>query len=41
VEGNLSRYIENGYESLSFGRTEPQNESLRQFKKGWAAEEEF
>jgi lipid II:glycine glycyltransferase (peptidoglycan interpeptide bridge formation enzyme) len=33
-------YHENGYESLSFGRTEPQHESLRQFKKGWGVEEE-
>jgi len=32
-------YSTHGYESLSFGRTEPQNDGLRQFKKGWGAGE--
>jgi hypothetical protein len=28
-----------GYKSFCFGRTEPDNEGLRQFKKGWGAKE--
>ncbi len=28
-----------GYKVLSFGRTEPENEGLRQFKTGWSARE--
>jgi hypothetical protein len=28
-------YCENGFKSFSFGRTDMQNEGLRQFKKGW------
>ncbi len=32
---------ENGFEELSLGRTEWENEGLRQFKKGWGAEEDF
>ncbi|TSA44591.1 MAG: GNAT family N-acetyltransferase [Deltaproteobacteria bacterium] len=28
-----------GYRSLCFGRTEPENEGLRQFKSGWGARE--
>jgi len=28
-----------GFESFSFGRTEPENEGLLQFKRGWGAEE--
>jgi hypothetical protein len=28
-----------GYKTLSFGRTEPENEGLRQFKAGWGARE--
>ena len=32
-------YCENGYKSLSFGRTDMGNEGLRRFKKGWGAEE--
>ena len=32
-------YCNNGHESLSFGRTALQNEGLRQFKNGWAAQE--
>jgi hypothetical protein len=32
-------YCENGYRSLSFGRTDMDNEGLRQFKKGWGAKE--
>ena len=30
---------EHGYKSLCFGRTEPQNAGLRQFKAGWGARE--
>ena len=32
-------YQKNGYHSLTFGRTEPQNDGLRQFKSGWGTEE--
>ena len=28
-----------GYKTLSFGRTEPENQGLRQFKAGWGAQE--
>lgn len=31
---------ENGYKSLCFGRTEPDNDGLRQFKMGWGTEED-
>ena len=31
---------EKGYKALSFGRTEPENEGLRQFKTGWGAREQ-
>jgi len=34
-------YSGNGYETLSFGRTEPENDGLRQFKAGWGAREEI
>jgi hypothetical protein len=30
---------EHGYRTLCFGRTEPENEGLRQFKAGWGARE--
>jgi lipid II:glycine glycyltransferase (peptidoglycan interpeptide bridge formation enzyme) len=30
---------DNGFKSLCFGRTEPENEGLRQFKAGWGARE--
>jgi len=33
-------YVQNGFRSLSFGRTEPENEGLLQFKRGWGATEE-
>ncbi len=32
-------YCRKGYTQFCFGRTEPENEGLRQFKKGWGAEE--
>jgi hypothetical protein len=32
-------FYDKGYKSLSFGRTEPENEGLRQFKAGWGARE--
>lgn len=32
-------YQKNGYHTITFGRTEPQNEGLRQFKAGWGTEE--
>ena len=34
-------YSGNGYETFSFGRTEPENDGLRQFKTGWGAREEI
>jgi lipid II:glycine glycyltransferase (peptidoglycan interpeptide bridge formation enzyme) len=30
-------YFQNGYKSLCFGRTEPENQGLIQFKSGWGA----
>ncbi|UCF30251.1 MAG: GNAT family N-acetyltransferase [bacterium] len=35
----IRRYAEEGFASFSFGRTEPDNEGLRQFKGGWGASE--
>jgi len=32
-------FADKGFKSLCFGRTEPENEGLRQFKAGWGAEE--
>jgi hypothetical protein len=32
-------YTRNGYKSLCFGRTEPENQGLMQFKNGWGAKE--
>lgn len=32
-------FTERGFDSLCFGRTEPDNEGLRQFKNGWGARE--
>ena len=32
-------YSQNGYKSLCFGRTEPENKGLIQFKNGWGAKE--
>ena len=32
-------YCRNGFKSFCFGRTEPENEGLLQFKRGWGAEE--
>lgn len=39
-EGILNS-CKNGYRHFSFGRTEPENEGLRQFKNGWGADEEI
>ena len=36
----IKLYAQNGYESLCFGRTEPENSGLRRFKTGWGAEEQ-
>lgn len=33
-------YAKNGYETFNFGKTEPENSGLRQFKAGWGTEEE-
>ena len=35
----IKRYAGEGARSLCFGRTEPENEGLRQFKTGWGADE--
>jgi len=37
----LKYYSANGFESFSFGRTEPDNEGLRKFKLGWGTTEEI
>lgn len=34
-------YSEKGFESFSFGRTEPENNGLLQFKRGWGTKEEI
>ena len=34
-------YAEQGYESFCFGKTEPDNIGLKQFKDGWATKEEL
>ena len=34
-------YIKNGFKSFSFGRTEPENTGLLQFKRGWGTEEKI
>lgn len=36
----MRSYSEEGFSSFSFGRTEPGNEGLRQFKNGWGSREE-
>jgi hypothetical protein len=36
----IRRYAGEGVRSLCFGRTEPGNEGLRQFKSGWGADEQ-
>jgi len=35
----IKLYAARGFKSLCFGRTEPENEGLRQFKSGWGTEE--
>ncbi len=35
----IKRFAGEGYKELCFGRTEPENEGLRQFKTGWGARE--
>ena len=35
----LKWYANKGFESFSFGRTDPENDGLRQFKKGWGTAE--
>jgi lipid II:glycine glycyltransferase (peptidoglycan interpeptide bridge formation enzyme) len=32
-------YCRNGYKNLCFGRTEPENKGLLQFKRGWGTKE--
>ena len=33
-------YAQNGFKSFNFGRTEPENQGLLQFKRGWGAKKE-
>jgi len=33
-------YSQNGYRTLSFGRTEPEHQGLIQFKSGWGTDEQ-
>jgi hypothetical protein len=35
----IKLYAARGFKSLCFGRTQPENEGLRQFKTGWGADE--
>jgi hypothetical protein len=35
----IRHYSQQGYNEFSFGRTEPENSGLRQFKTGWGAKE--
>ncbi len=35
----IKLYAQKGYQSFCFGRTEPENEGLRQFKNGWGTQE--
>ena len=35
----IKRFCGDGFKSLCFGRTEPENDGLRQFKRGWGTEE--
>ena len=37
----IKHYVNNGYKSFCFGRTEPDNEGLRKFKLGWGTNEEI
>jgi hypothetical protein len=39
IWGAIKWYSQNGYKSLCFGRTEPENKGLIQFKDGWGAKE--
>jgi hypothetical protein len=36
----IKRYAQDGYKSLCFGRTEPENQGLIQFKSGWGTTEQ-
>ena len=37
----IKLYAGKGFKSLCFGRSEPENEGLRQFKTGWGADEQL
>ena len=37
---SIKLYAGKGFKSLCFGRSEPENEGLRQFKTGWGADEQ-
>jgi lipid II:glycine glycyltransferase (peptidoglycan interpeptide bridge formation enzyme) len=34
-------YANNGFKTFSFGKTEPENKGLLQFKRGWNTKEEL
>jgi hypothetical protein len=36
----IKRYLNDGFQYFSFGRTEPENEGLLQFKRGWGTRKE-
>jgi hypothetical protein len=35
----IQYFCKNGFKSFCFGRTEPENKGLQQFKSGWGAKE--
>ncbi len=37
----IKYYCRNGFKTFNFGRTEPQNQGLLQFKRGWGTKEEI
>lgn len=39
--GAIKWYAQDGFKVFSFGRTEPENEGLLQFKRGWGTNEEM
>jgi hypothetical protein len=36
----IRHFLKEGFQSLCFGRTEPENQGLIQFKSGWGATEQ-
>ena len=37
----IKSYCRQGYKTFCFGKTEPENNGLRQFKNGWGASEKI